>query len=85
MAEYGGVKTEFDSFVSQPPENGVHAWYTYPEMSVDEVVVFRAFDSERVASGEPFWTLHTAFRDPTRPDDAPGRESIETRGVCLFF
>jgi len=39
----------------------------------------------RASSGEPFWTLHCAFRDPTRPDNAPGRESIETRGICLFY
>jgi hypothetical protein len=29
--------------------------------------------------------LHTAFRDPLRPEDAPGCESIETRGICLFY
>ncbi len=85
VSEYGGLKTEFDSFVSRPPESGTHDWYFYPEMAADEVVLFRAFDSDRAEADEPFWTLHTSFRDPTRPADAPGRESIETRGICLFY
>lgn len=85
VEEYGGLKTDFDSFIGLPPNGEEHAWYVFPEMAAEEVVLFRAYDSDRASSGEPFWTLHCAFRDPTRPDNAPGRESIETRGICLFY
>ena len=84
VEEYGGVKTGFTSFIGRPPELSQHEWYVYPEMQEDEVVLFRAYDSARAEQEQPFWTLHTAFRDPTQPDDAPGRESLETRGICLF-
>ncbi len=84
VKEYGGLRTEFDSFIGLPPEGDEQNWYVFPDMTEDEVVLFRAYDSDRAGSAEPFWTLHTAFRDPLRPADAPGRESIETRGICLF-
>ena len=48
-------------------------------------VAFRAYDSDRVAKGEPFWTPHSAFVDPTVPADAPARESLEMRAICLFL
>ena len=53
-------------------------------MERDEVVVFRAYDSERAEAGQPFWTPHSAFIDPVAGPDAPTRESIEMRAICLF-
>lgn len=82
--EYGGLRTEFQSFAVRPQRAADHRWYTYPLMAPDEVVVFRAYDSACVERGEPFWTPHTAFRDPVAGPRAPGRESIEMRAVCLF-
>lgn len=85
VAEYGGIPTNFESFsVAPPPEEGGHAWYTFPEMRPDEVVVFRAYDSERAEAGEPFWTPHSAFVDATAGPDAPARTSVEMRAICLF-
>lgn len=47
----------------------------------DEVLVFKGHDSDaRYASGVP----HSAFLDPTAPDHAVPRESIEAR-VFAFF
>ena len=81
---YGGVPTEFESFaVEAPSRPDEHAWTTFPAMTPDEVVVFRAYDSERAERGEPFWAPHSAFVDPT-VDDAPPRESLEMRAICLF-
>ena len=54
-------------------------------MTSQEVVIFRAYDSDRVAAGGPFWTPHTAFLDPTVGPDAPPRISVEMRAICLFF
>lgn len=84
VAEYGGLRTEFDAFAVAPPRNDEHSWYTFPQMNVDEVVLFRAFDSERMTDGRPFWTPHTSFRDPRQPADVPARRSLEMRAICLF-
>ena len=56
-----------------------HAWYYFPQMSRDEAIVLRVWDS---AGGGP--CLHSSFRDPTAPEDAPCRESIEVRCIVLF-
>ena len=85
VPEYGGLVTEFDAFALLPPSDDEYRWYTFPQLTADEVVVFRAFDSDCVAAKRPFWTPHTSFRDTTLPADAAGRESVEARAVCLFF
>ena len=56
-------------------------WYYFPEMQMDEALLFKTFDSE--TDGRARFTLHTSFEDPNAPVDAPPRESIETR--CLVF
>ena len=84
VPEYGGIATGFQSFQVGPPDDPeAHHWYTFPALAADEVVVFRAYDSERAEAGEPFWAPHTAFADPTVPQDAPWRESLEMRAICL--
>ena len=81
---YGGVETQFDAFGLVKTMGADHnRWYVFPEMQPDEVVVFRSFDSECVASGQPFWTPHSAFRDPHSQGVA--RSSIEMRAICLFW
>ena len=64
--------------------NPAQTWYYYPDMTVDEVLVFKLFDS-RKSDAEPFLRscFHTAFTDPTTPDDAEARQSCEYR-VGLF-
>eukprot|EP00811_Abedinium_folium_P012086 NODE_21200_length_764_cov_5.012559.p5 GENE.NODE_21200_length_764_cov_5.012559~~NODE_21200_length_764_cov_5.012559.p5 ORF type:complete len:62 (-),score=23.98 NODE_21200_length_764_cov_5.012559:337-522(-) len=52
-----------------------------PEMTKDEVLVIKTYDSEM----HPFIpTLHTAFDDPKTPQDAPERTSIDARVLCIF-
>ena len=85
VPEYGGLVTGFESFAVSPPASPTeHRWCVFPEMNRDEVVVFRAYDSDRVDAGEPFWTPHTAFVDPTMPPGTPARESIEMRAIAIF-
>ncbi|MGV3655590.1 MAG: CmcJ/NvfI family oxidoreductase [Noviherbaspirillum sp.] len=56
-----------------------HRWSYYPEMTPQEVLVFKTFDSR---AGNPGRMVpHCAFDDPTAPADAPPRRSIEIR--CL--
>ncbi len=56
-------------------------WYYFPEMQMDEALLFKTFDSE--TDGRARFTIHTSFEDPDAPADAPPRESIETR--CMLF
>ncbi len=56
-------------------------WSYFPEMQMDEALLFKTFDSE--TDGRARFTVHSSFPDPAAPADAPPRESIETR--CLLF
>jgi len=56
-------------------------WYYFPEMQMDEALLFKTFDSK--TDGRARFTIHTSFDDPDAPADAAPRESIETR--CLVF
>ena len=58
-----------------------HRWFYFPDMTQDEVLVFRQFDSDERALGH---VPHTAFREPSCRADAPGRISIELRVVAIF-
>ena len=55
-------------------------WYYFPEMQMDEALVFKTFDS--ATDGRTRFTIHTSFEIPGASEDTP-RESIETR--CLVF
>jgi hypothetical protein len=61
--------------------NRAHQWYYYPDMTVDEVIVFKAHDTDpSLARRVP----HTAFTDPTITSGVPTRASVEMRGLALF-
>ncbi len=82
---YGGQRLDFQAFaVRTPPQPILHAWYTFPKLALNEVLTFRTFDSRCVEEHRAFWTPHTAFRDPHAGPNAPRRESVEMRALCLF-
>ncbi len=54
-----------------------HRWFYVPEMRSDEVLLLKCYDSAK--DGRARFAPHTAFRDPTAPDDVLPRESIELR------
>ena len=58
-----------------------HSWYYYPKMHCDECVVFKGYDTRRDL---PRFVYHTAFDDPTIPETAPKRKSIEVRTIAFF-
>ena len=58
-----------------------HEWYYYPQMYVDECLMFKVYDKK---TGGPRFVFHTAFDDPQTSDDAPPRVSIEVRTVVYF-
>jgi hypothetical protein len=59
-----------------------HEWFYFPHMERHEALVFKVFDSD---AGKPSrFTAHSAFDDPATPENAPARESIETRTFAFF-
>lgn len=57
-----------------------HDWWYFPDLTVDELVLFVGFDSAR---GDRPASLHVSFEDPTVEDPVP-RASIESRFFGLF-
>jgi hypothetical protein len=58
-----------------------HRWCYYPDMTRDEILVFRGFDSE---PGREEGVPHVAFDDPACPVDAPARENIDARFLVFY-
>ncbi len=83
--EYGGMPLAFETTCILPPAAGEsHDWYCFPAMTTAETVAFRTYDSRCVEEGRPLWTPHSAFRDPHAGAEAPQRESLEMRVLCLW-
>jgi hypothetical protein len=58
-----------------------HRWYYVPEMTPDEILLLKCFDSS--TDGRARFAPHSAFVDPTTPADAALRESIELRTLAF--
>jgi len=61
--------------------NPEQQWFYFPEMQMDEALLFKTFDS--ATDGRARFTIHSSFEDANAPVDTTPRESIETR--CLVF
>lgn len=61
--------------------NAAHRWYYAPQQQPAEILAFKLFDSDPAATQ---WTGHTAFNDPTSPEDAAPRQSIEIRTISFM-
>jgi hypothetical protein len=59
-----------------------HRWFYFPQMTRDEAVVFKVYDSEK--DGRARFTPHTSFQDPTSPPNPIPRQSIEARAFAFF-
>ena len=62
--------------------NPNHHFYYFPEMTPEEVLVFKVFDSD--LSQNVRFTAHTAFNDPNTLPNAPKMESVESRALVIF-
>merc|ERR1712194_127770 len=60
-------------------DNPNHTFYYYPDMTVDEVVVFKQFHVVRDEGKARMPVFHTAFTDPRANEDTEGRVSFEYR------
>src|SRR5262249_34974555 len=63
--------------------NPSHRWLYTPALDVVEVPAFKR-SSPATQGGTARFGAHTAFADPTSPDGARTRESIEVRTIALF-
>merc|ERR1712083_640319 len=63
-----------------------HRWIYFPRMTLDEMFVFTQYDQRFDDEPQKFakHTFHTAFWDPSAPDPARRRQSIEVRLLCAF-
>jgi hypothetical protein len=61
--------------------NPDHQWFYVPEMTADEILLLKCFDSK--TDGRARFAPHSAFADPTTPSDAAPRESIELRTLVF--
>jgi len=61
--------------------NPAHRWHYYRDMRPDEVLIFKAHDTDTRRAGR---VPHTAFTDPTCPPGTPTRASVEMRGLAFF-
>jgi len=62
--------------------NSHHRWYYFPQLRPEEALLLKIYDSRTDIAARA--GAHTAFDDPTTPDDAPPRRSIELRALVFF-
>jgi hypothetical protein len=62
--------------------NPAHRWYYFSDMTPDEVILFKGFDSmaDKYAGAPP----HTSFKNVDAPATVGARASIEARFLCFF-
>ena len=79
----GNIK-QYTKVVDQRLIHGPHQrWYYFPDMTPDEVLLFRQYDT-RQEQLNLRTVFHTAVADPTAPDDAPMRSTIEVRMQAIY-
>jgi hypothetical protein len=86
VKNYAGGGFDFEALgIVAPEKSSDHRWYVFPEMRIDEVVVFRTYDTDLVGTDRAYWTPHAAIRDPEVEQGKPARSSIELRATCVFL
>jgi len=64
--------------------NPNQVWYYYPDMTTDEVLVFKQFEHVKGEASGRMPVFHTAFHDPAAPKEPEKRCSFEYRVGCLL-
>ena len=60
-----------------------HKWYYFPNMTRNEVLIFKNYDSMDTMPKNGVG-MHSSFNDPNTNMNAPPRESIEVRIICYW-
>ncbi|KAF9256692.1 hypothetical protein L218DRAFT_936425 [Marasmius fiardii PR-910] len=88
MCTYNSVDLEADLFtiMRKHGETGVtyspaHQWKYLRGMTPADFILLKNYDTDKSVA---VFAPHTAFEDPTTPDDAPPRESIELRFLVIY-
>eukprot|EP00569_Conticribra_weissflogii_P005673 CAMPEP_0171329256 /NCGR_PEP_ID=MMETSP0878-20121228/1161_1 /TAXON_ID=67004 /ORGANISM="Thalassiosira weissflogii, Strain CCMP1336" /LENGTH=406 /DNA_ID=CAMNT_0011829217 /DNA_START=285 /DNA_END=1505 /DNA_ORIENTATION=- len=82
-------------FVCPSKEIGAQKWYYYPMMTMNESLLLKQWDSKGGIAGgvgsdgvegheTSTFTIHSAFLNPSCPEGAPPRKSIEVRCVVIW-
>jgi len=74
---------KFFSEIISLKESPRHQFYYYPDMTIDEVIVFKQFHQVRDESSARLPTFHTAFNDPAANEETEERTSFEYRVAIL--
>jgi len=62
--------------------NPEHRWWYFPDMTPDEVLIFKSHDSD---PEQPQRVPHSAFRNPGCPPGVAPRASIDIRTMAFWF
>ena len=62
--------------------NPAHRWFYYSDMTPDEVLVFKRYDTD---AAKARFAPHTAFTDPTVGKESTPRASIEMRTISYWY
>ncbi len=62
--------------------SATHKWYYFPKMGPEKALLLKTYDSE--TDGRARFMAHTAFEDPTTPEGALKRQSVEIRTMAFF-
>ncbi|MFT4518048.1 MAG: hypothetical protein ACI9JM_000425 [Halioglobus sp.] len=73
----GEVRHATTSYLYNPQ----HRWHYFPDMTRDEVIVFKTHDTDENQARR---VAHTAFDDPTCPPGTHARASVEARILAIF-
>jgi hypothetical protein len=73
----GEVRHDTTSYLYNPD----HRWSYFPDMSPDEVIIFKAHDTDQQRAQR---VPHTAFDDSQCPAGTSTRASVEARILALF-
>ncbi|OYW48249.1 MAG: hypothetical protein B7Y36_10980 [Novosphingobium sp. 28-62-57] len=78
--EAGKPEWSFEGLVVA--HNPAHRWHWFPDMRIDEAVLFKTNDSDPARAHH---VPHVAFDMPNCPTDAPPRVSIEMRATAYWW
>ncbi len=59
--------------------SAAHKWYYYPNMTTEEALLIKTYDSAE--DGPVRFVAHASFEDPSSPENAKPRQSIELRAL----
>lgn len=86
VTDYAGETLAFETFFLKPPDRKrPYQWYTFPNMTHEEVLIFRTYDSRQEEAGLPYWTPHSAYSNPDKSSATQFRNSVEMRVLCIFY